>query len=64
LVALTDGLVYPRTDIWKGKRRSAPEIPPIEAKKEIPKATRGGITGETSMPATGKYMALFEFQTC
>ena len=51
LVALTEGLVYPRNDIWKGKRRKAPDTPPMEVKKEITKATRGGIQGATSIPA-------------
>jgi hypothetical protein len=28
--------------IWKGRIRKAPETPPIDVKKEITKATRGG----------------------
>jgi hypothetical protein len=51
LVALTEGWVYPRNDIWKGRRRNAPDTPPMEVKKEIAKATSGGIHGDTSIPA-------------
>jgi hypothetical protein len=44
-------LTYPRNDIWKGSSRKAPDTPPMDVKKEITKATRGGIQGETSIPA-------------
>jgi hypothetical protein len=51
LVALTEGLTYPRKDIWKGSSRKAPEMPPMDVKKEIKKAIKGGIQMETSIPA-------------
>ena len=53
-VALTDGLTYPRTDIWKGKSRNAPETPPMEVKNDITNATRGGIQNATFIPAVSK----------
>jgi len=53
-VALTEGVVKPRTLIWKGRIRKAPVIPAIEEKKEITKDTRGGISSEVSTPETGK----------
>jgi hypothetical protein len=56
LVALTEGAVYPRNDIWNGRRRKAPDTPPIEVKKEIAKATSGGTQGATSIPAVLKNM--------
>jgi hypothetical protein len=56
LVAETAGLLKPRTLTWKGRRRKAPDTPPMEVKKEMLKATRGGTQGATSMPAVGKYM--------
>jgi hypothetical protein len=58
LVALTAGLVKPRTLTWNGKRRKAPETPPIEVKKEIIKATVGGRRGLISISAMGKYTAI------
>lgn len=36
----------------------APETPPIDVHKDIPKATSGGIHGEISIWATGKYIPL------
>ncbi len=56
LVALTAGVLKPRKLTWKGKIRKAPDTPPIEVKKEITKATRGGIQGLTSISAIGKYI--------
>jgi len=56
LVALTAGLLKPRKLTWKGKIRKAPDTPPIEVKKEITKATRGGIHGLTWISAIGKYI--------
>jgi len=53
-VALTEGVVNPRTLIWNGRRRKAPVIPDIEEKKEITKATRGGSNTDVSTPETGK----------
>jgi hypothetical protein len=50
-VALTEGFEYPKNVTWKGRRRKAPDTPPIEVKKETPKATKGGIQGATSTPA-------------
>jgi hypothetical protein len=41
-VELTEGLVKLRKLIWKGRRRNAPETPPIEVKKEMISATSGG----------------------
>jgi hypothetical protein len=55
-VALTAGVLNPRKLTWKGKIRKAPETPPIEVKKEITKATRGGIQGFISISAIGKYI--------
>jgi hypothetical protein len=55
-VELTAGLVNPSTLIWKGRRRKAPEMPPMEVKKERLKETTRGIKGETSTPETGKYI--------
>jgi hypothetical protein len=55
-VALTDGAVYPRKDIWKGRRRKAPETPPIDVRKDTANAAMGGSQIETSMSAVGKYM--------
>ena len=40
--------------IWKGSKRKAPEIPPIEVKKEIVIATRGGNNTFVFTPETGK----------
>jgi hypothetical protein len=54
LVELTAGLVKPSTLIWKGRIRKAPEMPPMEPKKETTKETTSGINGETSTPETGK----------
>jgi hypothetical protein len=51
LVALTEGFVYPRNDIWNGNRRNAPDTPPMEVKNEITNATNGGIQSATSIPA-------------
>ena len=53
-VALTDGVTKPRTLIWKGRMRKAPVMPAMEEKKEIAKATSGGIKMEVSTPETGK----------
>jgi hypothetical protein len=50
-VALTDGFVYPRNDIWNGKSKNAPETPPMDVKNDITNATRGGIHMATSIPA-------------
>jgi hypothetical protein len=49
-------LVYPRKDIWNGRSRKAPETPPMEVKKEMTNATRGGIHNATSIPAVWKNM--------
>jgi len=57
LVLLTAGESKPRTETWKGSRRKAPDTPAIEVKKEIVQAIRGGIKGESSMSATGKYIS-------
>jgi hypothetical protein len=54
LVALTEGVTNPRTLIWKGRIKKAPEIPAMEEKNEMAKATRGGINREVSTPETGK----------
>jgi hypothetical protein len=53
-VPLTDGLPYPRKLIWKGKRRSAPETPAMEVKKDTAKATTGGRKTQVLTPETGK----------
>jgi hypothetical protein len=57
LVALTAGLVKPRTLIWKGRSKTAPDNPPIEVKREMANANTGGTHGLISMPATGKYIS-------
>jgi hypothetical protein len=54
LVALTEGLVKLRKLIWNGKRRKAPEIPPMDVKKDTTKATRGGINMYVLTPDIGK----------
>jgi hypothetical protein len=54
-VELTEGEVNPRKDTWKGKRRNAPETPPVEVNRDMPKATSGGTHGATSIPAVSKY---------
>jgi hypothetical protein len=54
-VELTEGEVKPRKDTWNGKRRNAPETPPVEVNNEIAKATSGGTHGATSIPAVSKY---------
>jgi hypothetical protein len=59
LVALAAGLLKPRKLTWKGKIRKAPDIPPIEVKKEIMKDIRGGTHGLISISATGKYILKF-----
>jgi hypothetical protein len=56
LVALTEGLVKFKTLIWNGNKRKAPEIPPMDVKKDTTIATRGGIHGPTSIPAVSKYI--------
>jgi hypothetical protein len=53
LVDVTEGLVNPKTLIWNGSSKNAPEIPPMEVKKEMPKATRGGIRISVSTPERG-----------
>ncbi|MFZ3123289.1 MAG: hypothetical protein WA104_08050 [Thermodesulfovibrionales bacterium] len=53
LVALTEGLVYLRTLIWKGRSRKAPETPLIDVKKDTNRATRGGIKIYVLTPETG-----------
>ncbi|MGO9122622.1 MAG: hypothetical protein ACLQPD_34025 [Desulfomonilaceae bacterium] len=50
----TAGEVKPSTLTWKGKIRTAPEIPPMEVKKEIAKPTSGGIHAAVSTPDTEK----------
>jgi hypothetical protein len=55
-VALTEGAVYPRKDIWKGRSRNAPETPPMEVKKDTTNAASGGSHRETSIPAVSKYI--------
>ena len=42
LVELTAGLVKFSTLIWNGSSRKAPEMPTIELKNEMTKATAGG----------------------
>jgi hypothetical protein len=54
-VELTEGELNPRKDTWKGKRRNAPETPPVEVNRDMPKATSGGTHGATSIPAVSKY---------
>jgi hypothetical protein len=53
LVEVTDVVVNPRTLIWKGSNKNAPETPAIEVKKEIVNATAGGINRYVFIPATG-----------
>jgi hypothetical protein len=55
-VALTEGLVKFKKLIWNGKRRNAPDTPPMEVKKETTKATRGGMKIYVLTPETGKSM--------
>jgi hypothetical protein len=57
LVGLTAGEEKPKKLTWKGRRRKAPETPPMEVKVETTRATRGGIRGLTSTPDTGKSIA-------
>jgi hypothetical protein len=52
-VALTDGVVKCRTLIWKGRSRNAPDNPPIDAKNDMTKATRGGMNTYVSTPEIG-----------
>ena len=54
LVALTEGEVNWRKLIWKGRRRKAPETPPMEVKKETTKATSGGKKIQVVTPETPK----------
>jgi hypothetical protein len=42
-VELTAGLVKCRKLIWNGRRRKAPDTPPIDVKKETINDTRGGM---------------------
>jgi hypothetical protein len=53
LVGLTDVVVNPRILIWKGSNKNAPEIPAIEVKNDMIKATTGGINRYVFIPATG-----------
>jgi hypothetical protein len=53
-VELTAGLVNPRTLIWKGRRRNAPDTPPMDVKVETTRATRGGSNAQVFTPETGK----------
>jgi hypothetical protein len=55
-VGVTAGLVKPSTLTWKGRIRKAPDIPPMEVKKEITIPTRGGIQIDISTPEIGKVM--------
>jgi hypothetical protein len=57
-VGLTEGLVKWSTLTWKGSKRNAPDTPPMEVKKETPKATTKGTKGEISTPDTGKYIGM------
>jgi hypothetical protein len=45
--------VKPKTLIWKGNSRKAPETPPMEVKVETTREMRGGTRGLTSTPDTG-----------
>jgi hypothetical protein len=54
LVGVTDGLTKPRTLIWKGRSRKAPDTPAMDVKKEITKATTGGSQSAVSTPEIGK----------
>jgi PAS domain S-box-containing protein len=54
LVGETAGLVKLRKLTWKGSSRKAPETPPMEVKVERTRAIRGGMSGLTSTPDTGK----------
>jgi hypothetical protein len=53
-VELTAGVVKPRTLIWNGRRRNAPETPPIEVKVDTTRATSGGTRNDVFTPETGK----------
>lgn len=53
LVEVTDVVVNPRILIWKGSNKNAPEIPAIEVKNDMIKATTGGINRYVFIPATG-----------
>ena len=53
LVEVTDVVVNPRILIWKGSNKKAPEIPAIEVKNDMIKATTGGINRYVFIPATG-----------
>jgi hypothetical protein len=55
-VLLTAGELKPRTETWKGSRRKAPDTPAMDVKKDIVQAISGGIKGDNSMSATGKYI--------
>jgi hypothetical protein len=57
LVGVTAGLVKPRKLIWKGKMRKAPDMPPMEVKKEITSPTSGGTHKAVSTPETGKVIS-------
>jgi len=55
-VALTEGVVNPKILTWKGRSKKAPLTPPEAPRKEIKKATKGGIKIEVVTPETGKVM--------
>ncbi len=52
-VGVTAGLVKPKTLIWKGKMRKAPDIPAIEVKNDMTSPTSGGTHRAVSTPETG-----------
>jgi len=60
LVGLTAGLVNPRTLIWNGSMRKAPDTPAIEVKKEITNATSGGSHKGVSTPDTEKWVSMMD----
>jgi hypothetical protein len=45
-----------RTLIWNGRRRNAPDMPPMEVKNEITREIRGGSRTLVVTPDMGKVM--------
>ena len=44
---------------WKGSKRRAPDMPPMEVKVEMTREISGGMSGLTSTPDMGKTIPHF-----
>ena len=53
------GVLKPKMLMLNGSSKKAPESPPIEAKKEIRKATNGGIQKAISISSRLKFNCTF-----